>query len=407
MLIPDIQAQTNTNSPYSRFGIGDFAKHAFGRNQAMGGISLGLRDPNHINYMNPAAGSAQDSMSFIFSTGITGNTMNMASNQGSHNVSNFTLSHLSIAFPLSQWWKTNIGLVPYSQMGYNLMDVELARGAEHFYEGSGGINQFYLGNSLRLTPGISAGVNVSYLFGSLTRTSDLRFPLEENMYPVTTKSSDIIGDFHFRYGLQHHNRIGENYRYTVGVIYENKSSLRTDHESLIIREFSTESGQVRDTIQNLTGVQGHIEMPSTIGFGASFTRDNKFMVGADYSVQQWAETSFRNMQEESIVNSSSLNIGAQFIPNHTDFRNYFNRINYRLGFHQSNTYLELRGHQLKDQGITFGFGLPYGNTKTTFNFSVNVGRRGTTDLDLIRENYVVFNFSLSLYDHWFFQRRYD
>jgi hypothetical protein len=47
----------------------------------MGGIGFGLRDANHINYLNPAANSAQDTMSFIFSTGISGNTMQLASNR--------------------------------------------------------------------------------------------------------------------------------------------------------------------------------------------------------------------------------------------------------------------------------------------------------------------------------------
>jgi hypothetical protein len=406
-LFPDIQAQNNTYSPYSRFGIGDISRNVLARNQALGGIGIGLRDPNHINYVNPAAGAAQDSMSFMFSTGITGNAMNLASSQGSHNVSNITLSHLALAFPVNRWWRAGFGLVPYSQMGYNIVDVELVQGAEHFYEGTGGINQFYFGNSIRLGPWFSAGVNVSYLFGSLTRTSSLRFTAGDDKFPVNVRTSDMVGDFHFRYGLQHHNRIGNRYSYTLGVIFENKTNLSTDHEKLIIREFTTGAGHVRDTISHTTGNRDNIELPANIGVGASFSRDNRFMIGADYSIQQWAETSFMGQHEESLVNSSSLNIGVQYVPGHADFRNYLNRIHYRLGFHHSNSYLELRGHQLTDQGITFGLGLPYRNTNTTFNFSVNLGRRGTTENNLIRENYVVFNFSLSLFDYWFFQRRFD
>jgi hypothetical protein len=406
-LLPEIQAQNNTYSPYSRFGIGDISRNVLARNQAMGGIGIGLRDPNHINYMNPAAGAAQDSMSFMFSTGITGNAMNLASAQGSHNVSNITLSHLAMAFPVNRWWRAGFGLVPYSQMGYNIVDVELVHGAEHFYEGTGGINQFYFANSIRLGPYFSAGVNASYLFGSLTRTSSLKFTSGDDKFPVNVRTRDMVGDFHFRYGLQHHNRIGNRYSYTLGVIFENKTNLSTDHERLIIREFATGAGQVRDTIIHTTGNGNNIELPANIGIGATFARDNRFMIGADYSIQQWAETSFMGQHEESLVNSSSLNVGLQYIPSHADFRNYLNRIHYRLGFHHANSYLELRGHQLTDQGITFGLGLPYRNTNTTFNFSVNLGRRGTTDQNLIRENYVIFNFSLSLFDYWFFQRRFD
>ena len=126
-----LQAQTNTYSPYSRFGIGDIAKKGFGRNQALGGIGFGLRDRNHLNYLNPAGNSAQDTMSFIFSTGVSGNTMQLQSNEGSHNVHNVTLSHLALGFPVTRWWKTSLGLVPYSHMGYKLIDVDLSQGAEH------------------------------------------------------------------------------------------------------------------------------------------------------------------------------------------------------------------------------------------------------------------------------------
>jgi hypothetical protein len=402
----EIQAQNNTYSPYSRFGIGDISKNVFARNQAMGGIGIGLRDRNHINYLNPAAASAQDTNSFMFSTGITGNAMQLSGSEGTHNVSNITLSHLAISFPVSRWWKTNAGLVPYSQMGYNIVDVELAHGAEHYYEGTGGINQFFIGNAINLTSNLSAGINVSYLFGSLSQSRILRFPSEDNKFAVNSRSRIVVGDFNFRYGIQYANRIGNNYRYTLGAIYENKSPLKTDYSRLIINELTTESGQIRDTVQHFSGGGQNIELPSRIGVGASFSRINRFMIGADYSVQRWGETSFPG-QMEPLVDSYTLNIGAQYIPNHISTRSYFNRISYRMGFHYSDTYLQLRGQQLNDYGLTFGVGLPYGNTNSTFNFSVDVGRRGTNDHNLIRENYVMFNFSVSLYDYWFFQRRYD
>ena len=400
-----IQAQKNTYSPYSRFGIGDVAKEGFGRNHAMGGIGFGLRDANHINYQNPAANSAQDTMSFIFSTGISGNTMQLAGTEGSHNVTNITLSHLAIGFPVSRWWKTGFGLVPYSRMGYNIIDVDLQ--SEHYYEGNGGINQFYFGNAWKLTNNISAGVNLSYLFGSLSQNRTLLFPLSENTFSINSQSRAIVGDFHIRYGLQYTNRIMDGYHYTLGVIYENKTPLKTDQDWLIINELSTPSGPVRDTVLNYVAAESHIDLPASYGFGASFGRDNKFLVGADYSFQQWSETSFLDQQSDSLVNSSSFNIGAQFIPDHADFRSLWRRIHYRAGFHYSNTYLQLRGHQLKDYGITLGIGIPYGNTKTTFNFSMDIGRRGTRDLNLIQENYIMFNLSLSLYDFWFFQRRFE
>lgn len=406
-IVTGTEAQNNTYSPYSRFGIGDITKKGFGRHTGLGGIGIGLRDPNHINYLNPAANSAQDTMSFLFSTGIAGNAMQMASNEGSHNVSNITISHLSIGFPVSRWWKTGFGLVPYSQMGYKILDVDLSQQAEYYYDGSGGIDQFFFGNAINITKNLSAGVNLSYLFGTLSQTRRLVFPMEENMFSVNSRSRAMVRDFHIRYGMQYSARVSGDYSFTLGAILENKTPLNTSRDWLIINELSTTAGPVRDTVHNFTGTETHIELPSNYGIGATFRKDNKFIIGADYSIQQWSETKFLDQQYDSLVNSSSLNVGVQYIPDHTDFRNFLKRIQYRLGFHYSDTYLQLRGHQIKDYGLTLGFGIPYGNTRTTFNFSVDAGRRGTKDMNLIQEDYLMFNFSLSLYDFWFFKRRYE
>ncbi len=404
---PIAEAQNNSYSPYSRFGIGDIAREGFGRNHGMGGIGYGLRENNHINYMNPAAAAAQDTMSFIFSTGLAGNTMQLKGSEGTHNVGNITLSHLAIGFPLSRWWKTNIGLVPYSKMGYNIIDVDLAGQSEHYYEGSGGINQFFLGNAIRLTSNIYAGVNVSYMFGSLNQSRELLFLASENNFSVRSKSRAVVGDFHLRYGLQYSNRLMEDYHYTLGVVYENKTPLKADRDWLIINELTTPVGQARDTVHNYVAATSHIELPARYGAGFSFGKQNKFLVGADYSIQQWSEASFLDQQHDSLVNSSSVRVGAQYTPDYSDFRSIWRRVHYRLGFHYTDTYLQLRGQQLNDYGMTIGLGIPYGNTRTTFNFSVDIGRRGTLEHNLIRENYVMFNISLSLYDFWFHQRRYE
>lgn len=405
LLLTDLPAQNNTYSPYSRFGIGDIAKTGLGRNSAMGGIGLGLRDPNYINYLNPASNSAQDTMSFIFSTGIAANAMQLASNEGSHNVSNISLSHIAVGFPISTRWKTNFGLIPYSQMGYKIMDIDLLNQAEYYYEGTGGLNQFFLGNAVQITRNISAGINVSYLFGSLNQTRRLLFPAAENRFSVNSKSTATIGDFSLKYGLQYNGSIRQEYEVTMGVTYENKTPLRTNQSLLTVNELSTGAGMIRDTVPNLASPDTHIDLPTSYGVGISFSKENKFMIGADYAMHQWSETSFMDQVSDSLVNSSSFRIGAQFIPDHSDLRSYLSIIHYRVGFHYSNTYLQLRGHQLKDYGITLGIGLPYRNLKTTFNFAVDIGKRGTKDFDLIQENYVNFNFSLSLYDFWFFKRR--
>ena len=102
-----------------------------------------------------------------------------------------------------------------------------------------------------------------------------------------------------------------------------------------------------------------------------------------------------------------MHAGLEITPNPEAFRGFHKRIHYRLGGHYENSYLKLQGEQLQDYGIGFGVGLPFRNTKTSFNFAVDMGRRGTLNNNLIEENYTFFSFSVTLHDFWFLQRKFD
>ena len=50
-------------SPYSIYGIGDIAKEGTAYNKSMGGVGIATRNRKFINYTNPAAVTARDSLS--------------------------------------------------------------------------------------------------------------------------------------------------------------------------------------------------------------------------------------------------------------------------------------------------------------------------------------------------------
>ncbi len=58
-------------------------------------------------------------------------------------------------------------------------------------------------------------------------------------------------------------------------------------------------------------------------------------------------------------------------------------------------------------GISFGVGLPVGRMFSNTNLGFEIGKRGTTNNNLIKENFVNFQLSLSLNDRWFEKRKYD
>jgi hypothetical protein len=63
--------------------------------------------------------------------------------------------------------------------------------------------------------------------------------------------------------------------------------------------------------------------------------------------------------------------------------------------------------QITDFGITFGVGLPVYRSKSTINIAAEFGKKGTTEDNLVLEDYFRLNLMVNLYDLWFIKRRFD
>jgi hypothetical protein len=80
---------------------------------------------------------------------------------------------------------------------------------------------------------------------------------------------------------------------------------------------------------------------------------------------------------------------------------------YRAGLHYEKTGLNINNESINEFGISFGLGLPVGSFFSNANLGFEIGKRGTTNSNLIQENFVNFQLSLSLNDRWFRKRKYD
>jgi len=142
-----------------------------------------------------------------------------------------------------------------------------------------------------------------------------------------------------------------------------------------------------------------------LGAGVCFEKTDNWTVGADFKWQNWEKFRAFNLSD-SLVNAYSVNIGAEFIPDVNSYSNYLKRVRYRLGFLYNSTYLELFGQHLKEYAVTVGFGTPVRGMKTALNVSLQIGSRGTTNANLIRESYFRFTVGFSINERWFVKRKY-
>ncbi len=403
--------KTRVSSPYSLYGIGNLTNtNTNVRSMAMGGIKFGLRDPSLINVANPASYTAFDTLSFVFEGALVAGLVTLKSASQSEQSNYATLNYLTFGFPITKWWRSSLGILPYSHVGYDVVQDEIIENVglvRYLNDGSGGFNTVYWGNGFRITNNFSIGINASYVFGTIDNGLSVTFP--DSLYYFSTRKdvSYSASDFVFSYGIQYTIPLKKKLDLTFGAVFSNTSKLRAEKDYLV-RNYYGEQNEIKnylDTVDYDQGIVGDIVLPKSFGFGVVLKKKDQWLVGADVDWQNWKEFKMFGVSD-SVQNRLSLSIGAQFIPDKYSIFNYYERLSYRLGFRYINSSLYLKGHQLNQFGISFGVGFPVWKARSTFNFGVEIGKYGTTADGLIQQNFVKFTFGISIHEHWFIKKRY-
>ncbi len=155
----------NTTSPYSKFGYGLLRDNATSAQRQMGGVGYAMRSGRQVNVMNPAAYAAMDSLTFIFDMGTDASLFWRKDNTGKDHDWGGGLDYVTMQFPVSKIIGVSAGILPYSSVGYSF-GSEISNGASS-HQGTGGLNQLYLGAGIMPIKNLSVGFNISYLFGNI------------------------------------------------------------------------------------------------------------------------------------------------------------------------------------------------------------------------------------------------
>jgi hypothetical protein len=408
-----LHAQSLSTSPYSRFGIGDLLNRSTGRGQAMGGLSCGLRSGTNLNLLNPASLSGIDTLNFIFEMAGFDKVTQLATTDLQKTANNLGLSHLALGFPVTRWWKASIGVMPVSNVGYNMTATELSPvmgTVKYNFAGTGGVSNFFLSNAISPVKWLSLGASFSYLFGPISHTRTLEIPADSNYFSTKSVQTAVIGDINLSYGAQVHFPIKKEYFITLGGTFQNTTNLHAGSRTTLI-QYGT---GLTDTLLYNENADNSVVIPMGWGAGFTFGKKNKFIAGFDYRTQNWSESTFLGTKD-SMANSRDFIVGAEYLPNLYSLTHYLQRVRYRAGFRYSESYLQLKGSQLTEIGITFGAGFPILDrvrragkpAESSLNVIFEIGKRGTVKNDLIREAYGSLTLQLSLHDYWFLKPKYD
>jgi hypothetical protein len=392
------------------FGPGEIKGNDYFRNLGMGGISQGYRSNVSVNYLNPASYTATDSLSFIFDATVFSHLYQQKITNQEQTTLFSSLGNLNFAFPVNRRWSVAAGLLPWSQVGYKISDFQqddVNGRTNYLYEGSGGINQVYVGNAFRIYKGLSAGINVSYLFG---KTEDRRIAYSDSVgfYRTAWSYSDQIGGLLLNYGLQWEIPFRETSKLTLGATYTGEANLDINQNRYIYRTLATSPGV--DTLSVSPDNKGLMEIPANIAAGAFMTFNRQWAAGIDYLSQNWSNYKTFGRQHD-LNDAYQIRFGTIFTPAVETYSGYLNRIEYRAGLRYGQSFLSMADNtgvkqDFSELGISFGLSFPVRRSLSALNIGFEYAQRSSGSSNLINENYFRFNIGINVHERWFIKRRF-
>ena len=403
-------AQNDISSPYSRFGLGSMNTNKSNTAlQAMGGIANALDGKRMLNNSNPAAYAEIDSLTFLLDAGFYMRYSTFRTANQMEKASDASFDYFDIGFGITKWWKTGLGLTPFSSRDYiTTSSYEWQDPYYIDYEGYGGLNKVYWANGFKVYKGLSLGVRMNYLFGNVTDETSLYFPNNTDFLNERRTDRLRISEVTFNLGLIYKYNFKNDYQLSFGLTYTIPTNWKA-HRDLYIRtmfkSYNITNETAVDTIAYSSNQRVNIHYPMNIGTGIALKKGDRWLIGLDFNFGNWKYFTIDG-KNDSLQNSWNIAIGGCYTPENNAVSSYLKKVTYRAGFHYDQTIFNIYGKSINKYGFTFGLGLPILRAQTMLNFAFEVGRMGTTRNNLIEDSYFNISFGVSIHDRWFVKRRY-
>ena len=405
-------AQNDINSPYSGYGVGNLSPRTNRVTASMGGVGYALQNPYYINFKNPAAFAAFDSLSFIGDLAFSFTNQNMRTQKQSQSGAFAQLDYFAIGLPVLPVWRTSAGIMPYSDIGYRITDSyekEPFGKIANEYKGEGGLMFLYWGNAFKVCKGLTVGLNMAYLFGTINKISFAEY--EELEYSFNTMISNFrhLDGIQLSAGIQYNTTINEKHQLGFGAVYENALKVWSKENLLELNYLDKYLlNNYYDTIRIRIGenaLKSNVKMPQIVGGGISYGYKDKLTAAVDITWQNWKNFSMSNTKD-SLKNNLITAVGIQYIPNAMSSK-YYNKINFRMGTRFSTGYIILNDSPISEFAVSVGLGLPFRtlSSRSSVNIMFEYSRLGTLKNDLILQNYYKLSFNFILQEKWYQRRK--
>jgi hypothetical protein len=162
-----------------------------------------------------------------------------------------------------------------------------------------------------------------------------------------------------------------------------------------------------------TVLKGDITLPVNTNLGLSYYANSNWTFVANYSFNPWSEfdsdlsiPGYNPGGSSFLDDRTRFSLGASYIGSNNPLEPYFRRVGFRLGFYTDSGYIDLgNGQDLNSVAVTGGVSLPTLFPGTRIDINVEVGRRGSTDQNLVRESFFKFHVNVNIGERWFERRK--
>ncbi len=419
------------NSPFSRFGMGNFADQYTAMQAGMAGLTAAFPDQYHLNFQNPA------SLGFLqltsFEVGVAARYSALTEQDNKENLWSGSLNYLALGFPLinpvnkvldRDQTPLGIGmsfsLRPYTSVGYNILtDIEVPElgPTQNSFKGSGSTYRLMWGNGIRYK-NLAFGFNAGAIFGKLINSRRIEFDSLSVSYATEFQDETSVGGWLWEAGLMYvlplskveetsgRVRAGEIKRLVFGINGSSTNYFTTNSSSYQRRD-NLILGDI-DTIFSERDVLRQAVLPTQLNFGVTFEKVNQLRLGLEYSMGLWSDFRSESLPA-NYDNTWRIAFGGEYIPDFFSFNSYFDKVRYRFGAFYGTDPRVFSGQQLENYGLTFGFGFPMIKPRETisyFDIAFELGQFGVSDL--LQETYFKVTMGFALNDNsWFFKRKFN
>lgn len=406
-------------SPYSIFGIGNISKEGTSFNKSMGGVGIATRNKRFINYLNPAAVTARDSLAFMGDFGLSQSNTVFAQGDVRSAKNTFNIYDFVLSFPIYRSSALMVGITPYSDVGYDFSHIEkdkeiIGNTGNITYDsyGTGSVYQLFAGAGATFWKRFSVGAEVIFLFGNIDKVTNMNY--SNSSYRSLNSGNDLtVRGVTGKFGLQYEQKLGSNVSMIVGATYRMGSKVRGYSTDYRYATQSTVTDTLRYSVDTLKN--SGLRFGDEIGVGISFKGGDRWCAEFNYLRSDWRFSGMDSATGFSSVGSSvftttvsnSFRAGFEIVPNRNDIRYYFRRCAYRAGVYYDQAYYKLDGNNVNSIGLTLGITLPVFKWYNGISLGVDLGQRASKRNNMIRERYATFTVGFNIHDIWFQKPRYN